>query len=1178
MNSNQKYLNPKKTIGYLTVSKKTPIYKKTPTKKIIQTRLSNTISKNISNVINNSNISSGYNFLAKYISKKKFQGVLDMTSPGNKDALIDSDSELPPVNNTDNNKNKNIFKKNKCAKLVIDKVESLLPEKNEDYYKIIHPPKILVKTKTNAIFKKNNINRNDLLRSAYVKKSFTDNKNKDDIDNYHLLSQTQVEKIGYVQPFSNYQGYIKDSVQRKKQNCSMKNIHNNNNNGYNYNRSNKFYNTGFTYNNHPGNNMFKNKENTLITKSPADNVGSIEDSSINTNDRDNYLNNHKIYDNDRGLNSFGQEPIYYDKKNNTRFYYIHKNKSNNFLKDRNISEDSKKNTLYENYRDLIKLNTFSKLNNKKSTSKFILYPGFKEKLVKIQSVWRGSYVRELMSFYWNLTDFKEILNRVLNNHVHDYLLDFINALRNYKNMKKKNIFVDNKDIVKNDYNEEKNIDDYLRALSQKEEDYNNLLKKYNSLVVRCTDLQQIVNQINNKEKNKKENNIKNKNVLRKKVDLDSNNNSNENNIKDIQTNYRNNTLNLNYVNNTYIAKKFDIIEPEQNDNFDIIQTIDRINVIDDNGPNTINNIANIKVNLRGKKPMKKNNSIEKQTAIQYKYKNPDNELGKKEQKILSKINIKTSKEFNEVNAIKKIESIHLINIKPIKEHYIVEKQEEFKFDDIKINKEKVINNSIEKNEQFQYNNNINNNTLGKYYEHFSSNLNSINVEKFFILHEVNKTNKNIFEICHNELEIDNSEDLKISSNQKEIKPLLLEISNIKQINIINAKKEQTLICEIYKNESINILQTKKPILIEVFKNDSISLINDSKKQISLFDNNLLFKDNIIELSLVNLMNKNNMHELVSEKQLHLNIEIKALQKEKLFKECVIVKINNEININGKNKENNFKEKLMSISKDIKINIINENKKKIILYKDNIIELLIKNTNLSNSKNNIIYANERFALCTEKIISNFIEEKKDDIKLENSQSEKYDIEFIISNNNNLFINKIKKNTSDKITEITEELNRIEPNNHYELIFEGIINLKEDFKNETQNIENNNKIEMKKEEILYIQNNNSNNNENKNYNFNNEIFKGDCIEINPYELKRTKNNINNIFISYENKIEVLDNKDSIFTEKAKKNMMRIILPIRLKTTLREFVRRNVLPLLINKLKKIAIESHLNKFNKI
>jgi hypothetical protein len=72
----------------------------------------------------------------------------------------------------------------------------------------------------------------------------------------------------------------------------------------------------------------------------------------------------------------------------------------------------------------------------------------------------------------------------------------------------------------------------------------------------------------------------------------------------------------------------------------------------------------------------------------------------------------------------------------------------------------------------------------------------------------------------------------------------------------------------------------------------------------------------------------------------------------------------------------------------------------------------------------------------------------------------------------------------------------------------------------------------------------------------------------EMKRTKNNINNIFISYENKMGVLSNKKETFTEKAKRNMMKIILPIRLKSTLREYVRKNTYPLLISNLRKIAL----------
>jgi hypothetical protein len=164
--------------------------------------------------------------------------------------------------------------------------------------------------------------------------------------------------------------------------------------------------------------------------------------------------------------------------------------------------------------------------------------------------------------------------------------------------------------------------------------------------------------------------------------------------------------------------------------------------------------------------------------------------------------------------------------------------------------------------------------------------------------------------------------------------------------------------------------------------------------------------------------------------------------------------------------------------------------------------------------------------------------------------------MIDNNNILYIKRKKKIRCDKITEITEELNKIEPHNHYELVFKGKINLNENFENKQEKI-NEQKIEQKKEENRYKE-------ENKrvNYNKENEVEKGDGIEINPLEFKKT--NPNNIIISYENKIEVLYNKNATFTEKAKRNMMKIILPIRLKTVLRGYIRRIICPLIIKRTK--------------
>ena len=52
-----------------------------------------------------------------------------------------------------------------------------------------------------------------------------------------------------------------------------------------------------------------------------------------------------------------------------------------------------------------------------------------------------------------------------------------------------------------------------------------------------------------------------------------------------------------------------------------------------------------------------------------------------------------------------------------------------------------------------------------------------------------------------------------------------------------------------------------------------------------------------------------------------------------------------------------------------------------------------------------------------------------------------------------------------------------------------------------------------------------------------------------------------------MQILYNKYAIFTQKARKNMIKMILPIKIKVTLRQFIHRNIFPLLIKQLKEIA-----------
>ena len=138
----------------------------------------------------------------------------------------------------------------------------------------------------------------------------------------------------------------------------------------------------------------------------------------------------------------------------------------------------------------------------------------------------------------------------------------------------------------------------------------------------------------------------------------------------------------------------------------------------------------------------------------------------------------------------------------------------------------------------------------------------------------------------------------------------------------------------------------------------------------------------------------------------------------------------------------------------------------------------------------------------------------------------------------------------MTEITEDLNLILPCNNYELYIERII------KKITY-------INNKEQELSFMKQLGGNEIKNKNTydKIDLEINKENALEINPLLFKKTPE------ITRENDMSIHYNKYAFFTAKAKKNMIKMILPIKLKTTLRDFIRRNTLPLLIKQLKEIA-----------
>ena len=426
---------------------------------------------------------------------------------------------------------------------------------------------------------------------------------------------------------------------------------------------------------------------------------------------------------------------------------------------------------------------------------------------------------------------------------------------------------------------------------------------------------------------------------------------------------------------------------------------------------------------------------------------------------------------------------------------------------------------------------INSNNFGIIYK--KSKINTIKKDqnkninkKFDVIEPGQKEEFNIIQKKHKKKKSNKSQN---KSNEK-----VSEISDEKCINSINDNnKKNNITYEDYLNHFISNLYK----------------INDNQLYIKkTLNKNIKNKIPIIEdkNSPKNNTEKNKLEvkkpELVQENQKNLNTEIKGNENNKLkiFKDCIVNEHNNNINIIQVNEQQKPKKniELNIVSEEIKFDIIENNK--------SIKEKKAKKK--SKHKNKIKIDNDK--IISELNNKELVIEKKEDILLvEKNKIKRFDDNmFMIDNNNSILLKNSKKNMHDEITEITEELNKIVPNNHYELVFEGII------------LDLNQKLDnIQKEKVK----------ENKKiYNESNEIEKGEGLEINPMEMKRTKNNIDNIFISYENKMGVLSSKDDIYTEKAKRNMMKIILPIRLKSTLREYVRKNTYPLLISNLKKIAL----------
>ena len=982
--------------------------------------------------------------------------------------------------------------------------------------------------------------------------------------------------------------------------------------------------------------------------------------------RDYVLNYIFIENND----SYNSRPYVPEKPSNMKYYKI-MNINNYARKNKDININPQRNTLYENYQDLIKLNTFNRIsqNNKRGyngqrrLNKIATNPSFNKKLIKIQSAWRGTYVRIIMGFYWNLVEFKNILQNILRNHIYDYFFDLVKNLSHYS--PKKKLKGKNRNYI---IKEEKTLDEYKVALKQKEEDYDNLLKNYNALVERCTELQDLVNR--NKSDDKKnwssskksenDNSLKkkifeiNRNKLNfgentdtkdkwKKLKIENNNvnleiiinkenldNKDKNNIVIKKENIDLNKKDEIEINKIEELKKFDIIEIEQKDKFDILIKKDNKEEIEnkiekeqeqENKDNNMNLRAKYKKkkrdtyqnyveNFKSKLcminadqliieetpkekdiipleiskfeiPLLNNNEIKEKEEIQkpktfendFIEKVNDNELVIKgikkeikepiikkpklfEKELIEKVNdndlviLGVKKEIIESNIKPKIfvkENIEKIKeneiiISGIKKEPIVIKQE---IKEPIFTKPKIFENDlIEK---------VNNNELV-----------ILGVKKEIIESSIHPKlfEKELIEIVHN----DDLLILGIKNENEKIDNIEIIKENItKECNLIE-ENQKDLNIEIKgkdynfndKNENINVINLnipkceikEKEQIQEISKIDQFELINETgNKNPKIFKNELMEKINDNELAILGTKKENKKHKKIKKKKEKADKENKLKEENqndlilentektslinRRFNDSIFIDKNNSLFIKQKrpNQIINKKTILKAKPKEIK-ETISENVEQFI------IEGISKNKN-ENGNSIVLKAKKKKKKIKNKLEAN--------LRIKN---EFLSIEIIPAINNNLFIKQKRIKKCDKMTEITEDLNLILPCNNYELYIEKIIKKITYINNNEQELSFTKQLgdTEYKNKIAYD-------------NANLELSKENALEINPLLFKKTPE------ITRENDMAIHYNKYAFFTAKAKKNMIKMILPLKLKTTLREFVRRNTLPLLIKQLKEIA-----------
>ena len=639
--------------------------------------------------------------ITKAINQKKYQGRIDLNVPGNKDVLTDSDSEEHYIN-ADNIKkiNKNMLKQNGCANLIIKKIESQAPQRNEEYYKFTNQKKIYAnndpfygtRTLTNWNQREFDDKKIRQIPSLYVNTDQNINYNKN--NNYNnayeanrILTLDNTDRKNQKVRDNNYNNYLFNSTLDLRQiNPKIKKIK----------KQNRLYEI----------NRSPNQQISYESSADAEQGSSsyVYLPAKTTDIKYKKIKKNNLKDNELSVQSISNNEEPYIRKNLEIKSERLKNKNKNIP----IKRPS--------FQELIRLNS-------KNTGFNILQNKFTQKLIKnviiIQSVWRGYLTRGSIYKNLNLIRFAIVLVENIKNKYFDYISEA------FYNMK------------------------YTKIRSEKNENYDDLLKDYNLLLKEYEKIEKEMNEIKKIQKTKT---FENLNIVKK-----------ENNFEILDIILDSQKENKEKENN--IIKKFDIIRKEQNDEFSIMKLNEKR--------------ANLRGRYKGKKEKIENkneininhflSNINRINIDKFKIEGNIQTNPKKENKISSNNNFSYLKEIKKENEMSK-------------DNYI-----QRKFD---------INLEIEKKNDINILPNIEQNKLNKqklilYHHYFKDN-------DFIIVKKVN-------------LNIIKEKQIKNYSIENNINTFCLgQIKKIEQDNLVT-KNDFNKINEIEKNGSleINTLEMKK---------------------------------------------------------------------------------------------------------------------------------------------------------------------------------------------------------------------------------------------------------------------------------------------------------------------------------------------------------------------------------